>query len=319
MTSSLQRIFDVRVSCEIPLPGLVPTDGSSADWKIVLSSGGVREEDASWFHRWTSPDGVELMKVARLDGVYFLAAQDLAAFRIDFSRRRIDVHRGEDCAEATLAHLLADQVLPRVICHQGRVMVHASAVRLPNGSAIAFTGPSGAGKSTLATAFHQAGHEVMADDCLLLDRRGDTIVAISAYPSLRLWPDSLQALAGNAGSGEWKISKMAQYSEKSQFLPCRESLPESHQGAELSALFILAEPDSKPAGVKIRIDPAGGRKTIMAIIEAMFALDVRDRTEVQNSFENVGRIACLVAAFDIHYPREFKFLTEVIDSIEGVI
>ena len=140
------KIFDVCLSSELVLPGLSACDGESVDWTITCPQHSLDDSAYQWFHSWKSEDGNELMKSARLEGDYLLRIFDLAVFRIFFGERRIEAYALAECPPSTMAHLLMDQVLPRVICHQGRAVIHASAVQLPDGRAVAFTGPSGRGK-----------------------------------------------------------------------------------------------------------------------------------------------------------------------------
>ena len=68
---------------------------------------------------------------------------------------------------------------------QGRYLVHASGVVDPNGRAWVLSGNSGAGKSTLAYALSRVGWTVLGDDGVLIELRGDEVIA---YP----WKDPLQ-------------------------------------------------------------------------------------------------------------------------------
>ena len=56
-----------------------------------------------------------------------------------------------------LRHLLLNQIIPRYLATNGRLILHASAVTLENGKTIAFLGNSGFGKSTLVSSFHRHG------------------------------------------------------------------------------------------------------------------------------------------------------------------
>src|SRR5690606_13487149 len=116
---------------------------------------------------------------------------------------------------------------------------HASSVALPDGKVVAFLGGTGQGKSTLAAAFMQYGCELVTDDCLLLDCEQGHVLALPAYRSLRLWPDSLSAL----------------FQDPTGFLPISPSLdkspwvvPTTSSDADtkrLAAVFVLSSPAGK--------------------------------------------------------------------------
>ncbi len=75
-----------------------------------------------------------------------------AMFEVDRILRTCALLAGRDLTPATLQHLLFDQILPRLIAHAGRLVLHASAVGASAG-AILFLGGTGQGKSTLAASF----------------------------------------------------------------------------------------------------------------------------------------------------------------------
>jgi serine kinase of HPr protein (carbohydrate metabolism regulator) len=58
------------------------------------------------------------------------------------------------------------------------VLLHASCVSI-GGRGVLITGPSGAGKSDLALRLIDAGAVLVADDCTLVRRDGDTLLARS--------------------------------------------------------------------------------------------------------------------------------------------
>jgi hypothetical protein len=242
----------------------------------------------------------------------------LACFRIDFASRIIEVISEPASTLETLSHLLLDQVIPRVLCHTGRVVVHASAVLLEDGRAVAFTGTSGRGKSTLASAFSREGFPVIADDCLLLqsgDGTDGVVQAFASYPSLRLWPDSSEALWDTGDPASPRISDMAHYSNKKQVFLAGERQQELASPSPLAALYLLNKPPDAGPEPGIRIKPAGGTAAIMAMIEALFALDVVRKDLVQRNFEQAAQVAGQTEVYDLSYPRYFNELPDVVATV----
>ena len=254
------------------------------------------------------------MRAARLGRDYLLDCLGLARFRIDFAARQIAVSPAPDCAASTLVHLLLDQVLPRAVCHEGRVVLHASAVALRDGRVMAFTGPSGRGKSTLAFAMQRDGHRVLTDDCVLLEPEASGARAIPAYPSLRLWPDSAAALSAVAGSEVEGFGPMAQYTVKSQLKLRPSAGADAEQPHVLSALFLLEDPGRAETD-RVDIAPVSGSVAIMTLIEAMFALDVVDRASIRRGFESIQRLADRIPTYRLAYRRDYAELPRVIQRI----
>ncbi len=75
--------------------------------------------DPHWLHHWIDDDEV-VLSMARQGPDYFLRFPDLADFLLEPDASRITVvHRNVDTDDATLEHLLIDQVLPRYLAHEG--------------------------------------------------------------------------------------------------------------------------------------------------------------------------------------------------------
>jgi hypothetical protein len=320
--AALYRIFDISIASELALPGLVGCADKIPDWTITLPQGGLNEDGYLWFHTWKAVDGQEIMSCARRGENYLLDIMGLAKFVIYFDEHRIEAYPQAACTENTLAHLLQDQVIPRVICHGGRLVMHASAVELTDGRTVAFTGPSGWGKSTLASAFYQSGHRLLTDDCLLLENRAGVVSVVPAYPSLRLWPDSASELAAGLSNskGEYQrdaaqFSEMAHYTHKKQLLFEPVEKPENPDWSKISALFVLGESPGPDDDENVRTEPLSGNLTVMAIIEALFALDVVNKKAVTRNFEAVSRVAGGMPVFRLIYPRHYEILPKVLDLV----
>ncbi|WP_373540729.1 hypothetical protein [Chamaesiphon sp.] len=96
-----------------------------------------------------------------------------------------------------MATYLLGPMLGFVLRLRGTVCLHASAIAI-DGRVVVLVGAAGAGKSTTAAAFARAGYPVLSDDVVPLIDRGDTFWVQSAYPRIRLWDSSVQALYGDA-------------------------------------------------------------------------------------------------------------------------
>lgn len=72
-----------------------------------------------------------------------------------------------------LALVLSGPVLLHALAHDGIHVLHASAIALPDGRAIALTAGSGTGKSTFAATALAEGWQRLADDMLPVTRNGE--------------------------------------------------------------------------------------------------------------------------------------------------
>jgi hypothetical protein len=93
-------------------------------------------------------------------------------------------------------------VLPRAVCHEGRLVLHASAVLLPDGG----------------------------------------VAAIAAYTSMRLWSDSADWLRAGEQQGRLQASPMAHYTNKMVLSPDSRQSAEEPSPVPLRALYLLEPP-----------------------------------------------------------------------------
>jgi hypothetical protein len=228
-----------------------------------------------------------------------------ADFTIDVEGRRITVSSRHALDSDTLTHLFADQVLPRVLAHEGALVVHGGAVQI-GPTAIAVVGRSGQGKSTLVASFGQSGHAILGDDALIVSSLPPPTVS-AVYPSLRLFPDSLDAVYTVSP----EVSAVAHYSTKRRVaVPARDDIAGST--LPLSAIFTLAP---TPLDGRIAVRKATPVEACMTIVEQTFALDPADPREMVRRFTAAAALANTVPAFAISYPRDYHRLPEVQDMI----
>jgi hypothetical protein len=123
----------------------------------------------------------------------------LASFR--FSSRGDDVAAALASAESDelIVELFHRRVLPMAVQVRGREVLHASAIRGPDG-VLAFCGTTQSGKSTIAFGLSQRGYSLWADDMVAFEMsdRGPVSVSLPFRPRLRKAPAELFAVDTNA-------------------------------------------------------------------------------------------------------------------------
>ena len=292
-----------------PMAGLLAVikENKSPDITFqLLESPPPEPAGGDWIHHWYTPAGEITISLAGTGAGYLLRFPFLADFVIDENGCRVGGWPAAETDEETLRHLLLDQVLPRVLAHQGRLVLHASAVTV-DGKALAFAGETGRGKSTLAASLHGAGYSLLTDDGLVLKAGGGSIHSIPAYAGLRLLPESVAAL--------FKVppqrKAMASYSPKNRIALDRK---DAIDPVEPAALFVLGEPvgDGEKS---IRVSRLSQRDACMEIVRNSFQLDVSSRDQAKNLFAAAGRAAEKLPVFALSYPRDFSRLPEVHEAI----
>lgn len=245
------------------------------------------------------------------DNRIIVSFEGLARFEVSFELETIlvfDITAEAD--EEAIRHLLFDQVAPRILAHQGALVLHASAVLI--GSAVTiFLGETGAGKSTLAASLHKCGHHLLGDDAIIITRDGDRFMAEPVYPSLRLFPDSASALL----DGDATVSAMAAYSDKQRVdfddVPTTPDKP-----LPIAALFLLAgDPDAGEIAVR---SPSPAQACITAL-EQSFALDPYDAERATQRLSLASDLIEGVDSFELDYPNGYDRLGEVHALIQRCI
>jgi len=89
---------------------------------------------------------------------------------------------------------LLTNAMAAVLHQRNKVALHAGAIQMEKGLVV-ICGESGAGKSTTISALQQKGYKIFVDDVLVLEDAGAKVVGVAAYPTLKLWDDTIEKLA----------------------------------------------------------------------------------------------------------------------------
>ena len=179
----LYMAYGLSISSEIALP-LAPADADSGDAQVSIRIGAVPET--------LGAAGVRRRSWQAAPGKFLLAVDGVASYLVR-DGREITVEPAREGGEAGIPFLLGS-VLAACLKQRGILTLHASAI-VTGGGAVLFAGHSGRGKSTLAAALVERGYAMLCDDVTgIVPDRANGLVALPAYPCLRLWEDSVEAL-----------------------------------------------------------------------------------------------------------------------------
>jgi len=309
----MYKIFDLCIASNIPLPELESCDTSSPDIEFNLSDEkpAYDAKDVRWLHQWKTPDGDIFCSCGRTEDGFVLRFPRTLDFRISNNERRITCSSFSNIPQSTVRHLLIDQVVPRVLGHQGSLIVHGSAVTI-DGKAVAFVGESGLGKSTLAAFLHMQGHRILTDDCFKLNDDTSTgILVTPAYPGIRLFKDSSSEVLGRPSRGE-----VAHYTSKKR--TAIEAIEETADHT-LSAIFFLAS-ENNATNQDVEISPVSGLQRVMKLVGCSFGLYGETTDELRSHFHKQGHLANSRLHFlQLSYPRQYQKLPTVSQRILEVL
>lgn len=302
------RICDHTFRSNVPIPELVPGDYQQPEFTFQLRP---ETKDFSksypWLNRWYALDGSVWLAFARLEAGYLLRFPALADFVVSTDARTICGYLRAGCPPETMRHLLLNQVIPIVLSHLGKLVLHASACVTAHG-AIAFMGVTGTGKSTLAASFGLQGCVVLTDDCLLVEEQEGQVITVPGYPGLRLWPETVSALF----EGAPVLQPLAHYTEKKRLLLEQDYFDSS---LLLKAVYVLAPPDDTRGITGVNIIPLRTGEALLETVKHTFQLDVTDRDKLGQAFRRYEWLAKSVKFFRLTFPREHAFLPAVKKAI----
>lgn len=253
------------------------------------------------------PPGTDsALSVRRVDasGALVLDYADGTRFAVDAAGAEVWADWADEATLEDTATYLLGPVAALLLRLRGCVPLHASALLL-GGAAVAFAGTSGAGKSTLAAAFARLGRTVIADDVLAVEERDGALRAHPAYPRVRLWPDSTEALFGR----EDALPLLTPNWDK-RYLPLDGAFPADP--LPLRAVYLLdARADGAPA-----IRPLPPREGLMRLIAVTCATFVPDAALREREFRVLARLAGEVPLRAVAAPAGMDALPALCRAIE---
>jgi len=305
--------FHHTLESNIQLPELPgETDGSPTIFFRSTTITETTKSVSTWHHHWRLPNGQISISLRKEKDRYWLRFPSIARFLITPGNNHVICFRHSGVPDTTIRHLLLDQVVPRLLSHNGEQIIHASCIK--NGaSTIAFSGESGFGKSTLAAYFHSQGFPLLTDDCLLLTTTGSTIYGTPNYPGVRLAKDALALISKTILSA----APVTHYGTKKRVV--------LHNSCDmtprpLAALFILQPPGNNSAPT-ISIDKISGAQAALELIKNSFPLDISDSPVMGEQLKKLAFIAgsAELNIYHLSYPRRIKVLPEVIKNVLGTL
>jgi hypothetical protein len=252
---------------------------------------GPRPGDADAINVWRDDRGAVFAEAFRDAGRYRLDWRGIGTLAFD-TGPRVDFWPAAGVAAAEAIDRFLRIAQPVVLQALGYETLHASAVRLPAGTA-AFCGPSGTGKSTLAYALgRRAGIEQFADDAVVLTF-GDAGISAAALPFRSRLRPSAQTFFDRAEAHAVD--------------------PASATPVPLVAVFILSQPDTQASAIEItRIAP---RSAFAAVLTHAHCFDEHDPSTTARMIPHYLDVVARVPIFQLAYIPDFTRLDELADVV----
>jgi hypothetical protein len=290
VVSHHSAIYGLRILLNQRVPGLSFSSLHSGPPDVQIEFGLM----PSWFSDeragkklwYVNPDrgagGKPRLTVWRLGEHFHIQYADGTEFVVDDEGTRIWATWPPETLtlEDTATYLLGP-IMGFVLLLRGCISLHACAVAIED-RAIAIAGPAGSGKSTTAAAFADRGYRILAEDVVTLQDLGTEFLVQPAYPSIRLWPSSVEALYGATAT----LPRLTPTWEKC-YLDLTEKYAFQKHPLPLAAIYLLAEREDEPAPF-VRELASGER--LISLVANTYATYLMDREMRAREFELLNRV-----------------------------
>jgi hypothetical protein len=164
--SPVESLHGFAIDCDRMLQRASPAPGSLGTIRVRPISESPLDRDCDLLRLAADAEGTPVFALGRCDGRLVSWYSDCGSFLIDARAGRI-AYRPEEASvvgnPAIWEHRLGSSAVPLLAGERGALPLHASAAAV-GGRAVVICGVTGRGKSTLAATLAARGHEVIAED-----------------------------------------------------------------------------------------------------------------------------------------------------------
>jgi hypothetical protein len=176
------RAYGLNILSQLPVTGFEPAPVETADVHI---------------HKGQAPETLEnIINQGVLyqsnESEFLLRLEKVAAYYVRNGNEIIIQHLGQ-ASEGEVSAFLSGTSFGALLHQRKMLPLHASTV-IFHDKCLVIAGISGAGKSTLAMALVKEGGTLVADDISVIDFSGEKPAVYPAFPTIKIWEDSLNHL-----------------------------------------------------------------------------------------------------------------------------
>jgi hypothetical protein len=317
--------YGVEIQSNLKIPGLLAlARGSSIDsdvkiwldaqpkWFQQYSRSGL-PESAIWYvgnHRDES--GNPNITIWLIDDRYFCIRYiDRTEFIIDRLSLEIWAKWPDDLTLEDTATYLLGPILGFVLRLRNTLCFHASAIAI-NDRVLVLIGDAGAGKSTTAAAFAQQGYGILSDDVVALADLGGRYLVQPAYPRIRLWNPSVQALYGKSDALQRIVPTHPTWDKR--YVDLTQPNYKFHsEPLPLAAIYYLNSRSDSPSAPKI--EPLSERERLMTLVANTYGNNFLGKDVRAQEFDLLGHIVKRVPISKITPHTEIARLPQLLETI----
>ncbi len=205
---------------------------------------------------------------------------------------------------------LLTNAMAAVLHQRNKVALHAGAIQTDKGLVV-ICGESGAGKSTSISALQQKGYKIFVDDVLVLEKEEERVVGVAAYPTLKLWDDTIEKLALGVIPEEQKLRESVnKYRVSFQNDFTTRSIP-------VYKLFYLRKEE---ANTTIEVSKKGGLEAFKILYSQLYRTSMINNTKSQVIlFERLNQLINQTGLIEVARPANSNSIEEIVQIIEKEI
>jgi len=202
---------------------------------------------------------------------------------------------------------LLTNAMAAVLHQRNKVALHAGAIQTEKGLVV-ICGDSGAGKSTTISALQQKGYKIFVDDVLVLKDAGAKVVGVAAYPTLKLWDDTIEKLALGVIPEEQKLRESVnKYRVSFQNDFTTRSIP-------VYKLFYLRKEE---ANTTIEVSKKGGLEAFKILYSQLYRTSMINNTKSQVIlFERLNQLINQTGLIEVARPENSNSIEELVQIIQ---
>ncbi len=305
------RFGPLVVTSRIALPGLRRAVRTScADWRIVRGPQRLPVR-GPWTQTWYLPGSRAVWgRVGRLaDRRHLIVVTGVGQFVVNAATRTIAWRPIRGVSADIVGSLLVSQVLPYAASSHDLVL-HAGAVDTPDG-AVLLIGPTGVGKSTIATwAARQPEHRLIADDAVVLRRRGRAWFCVPEPGSIRLRRDVIGVLP--VGSAAARSTHPA--NGKTVIDVAGAGFARALRPRRVTAACLLERARRTDSS---RVMPVRTAEAVVRLVQSQFALALDEPAILRENFDRLTGLVRGLPVVSVSVPRRTDGVSEVWRAIAG--
>ena len=172
-------------------------------------------------------------------------------------------------------------------------------------------GESGAGKSTTISALQQQGYKIYVDDVLVLEKENESVLGVAAYPTLKLWDDTIEKLALGVVPEEQKLRESVN--------KYRVSFQEDFTTKPIPVykLFYLRKEE---ANTSIEVIKKNGLEAFKILYSQLYRTSMINNNQNQAIlFERLNQLINQTGLFEVVRPTNGNSIEEIVKIIEKEI